>query len=78
MKIQNWELQYNLIRIREKFDEMKEIFEKEIFPVKEQIDEFKKNGDFNNISKIDKYYNWKLWEMNKLTRLILTKYILDK
>jgi len=29
----NGELQYNLLRIRERFDEMKDIFEREIFPV---------------------------------------------
>ena len=39
IKNSNWELQYNLLRIRERFDEMKNIFEKEVFPIIEEADE---------------------------------------
>ncbi len=74
----SWELQYNLIRIREKFDEMKEVFEREIFPVKDKRDKFKMNGNLVQLAKIDKYYKSKFWEMNELSKLILSKYILGK
>ena len=74
----SWELQYNLIRIREKFDEMKEVFEKEVFPIMEERDNLKDKYNMVWLLKIDKYYNSKLWEMNELTKLILSEYILDK
>lgn len=74
----SWELQYNLIRIREKFDELKNIFEREIFPVKLQRDKLKDKNDLLWLSKLDKYYSWKLRDMRELTRLILPKYVLDK
>ena len=78
IKKSNWELQYNLLRIRERFDEMKNIFEKEIFPIKEKMDEFKKDANFAEILKLEKYYNSQLWEMNELSKKILLKYILVK
>jgi len=48
------------LRIRERFDEMKNIFEKEIFPIKEKMDEFKKDANFAEILKLEKYYNSQL------------------
>jgi hypothetical protein len=33
IKGSNGELQYNFIKIKERFDEMQEIFEKEVFPI---------------------------------------------
>ena len=74
----SWELKYNLLRIREKFDEIRYVFEREVFPVKEKIDELTDNSDILWLSKIDKYYKAKLWEMNELTQLILLRYILGK
>ncbi len=78
IKKSNWELLYNLIRIRERFDEMKWIFEKEIFPVKEQREKFKDNKNLVWLFRLDKYYKSKFSEMNDLTKLILEKYILWK
>jgi hypothetical protein len=80
-QIQNssWELQYNLIRIREKFDEMKNIFEKEVFPVMEERDNLVKSTNFAWVMKLDNYYNSKkILEMNELAKKILQKYILNK
>ncbi|PID87569.1 hypothetical protein CSB07_01220 [Candidatus Gracilibacteria bacterium] len=78
IKKSNGELLYNLIRIRERFDEMKWIFEKEIFPVKEQREKFKDNKNLVGLFRLDKYYKSKFSEMNDLTKLILEKYILGK
>jgi hypothetical protein len=70
------ELQYNLIRIREKFDKMRDVFEREIFPITEQItsDDIPAIERIKNINLIDK----NLSRYNELSQLIITKYILKR
>lgn len=73
IKKSNWELQYNLLRIRERFDEMGKIFEKEVFHLVKRIDDL----------AIDKWF-WKksnlieekvdFSKLNKLTVAIIDKY----
>ena len=69
----NWELQYNLLRIREKFDEMKDIFEREIFPLIEKVDEIAIVEWFWKKSIIlDQKFDFS--ELNELTVVIIDKY----
>lgn len=72
----NGELQYNLLRIRERFDEMKDIFEREIFPVADKT----LNHDISYI-ELQNIYNWfykNRDNLNELTVSILEKYYLNK
>ena len=69
----NWELQYNLLRIREKFDEMNDIFEREIFPLIEKVDEIAIVEWFWKKSIIlDQKFDFS--ELNELTVVIIDKY----
>ena len=69
----SWELQYNLIRIREKFDEMRDVFEREIDPVIKQITYWFRKMHFD---ERDNYLN-KITNndsLHELTKLIIRKY----
>ena len=72
IKNSNWELQYNLLRIRERFDEMKEIFEKEIFPAIEQM----RDLNFFRLWAKKEFLENKIKDskLNQLTIAILNQY----
>ena len=69
----SWELQYNLIRIREKFDEMRDVFEREIDPVIKQITYWFRKMHFDERDNyLDKITNND--SLHELTKLIIRKY----
>jgi hypothetical protein len=74
----NGELQYNFIMIKERFDEMQGIFEKEVFPIKEARSEIVKTFDLKKLNEFDKKYNANTIMLNDLTKQILSKYILNQ
>ncbi len=72
IKESNWELQYNLLRIRERFDEMGEIFEREVFPAIEEM----RDLNFFRLWAKKEYLENKIKDskLNQLTIVILSQY----
>ncbi|MCT4617325.1 MAG: hypothetical protein N4A38_03895, partial [Candidatus Gracilibacteria bacterium] len=67
------ELQYNLIRVKERFAEIREVMENEVMPIVSKISEYIIGG------KIEEYANLidkvkKSSEYDELTKLIISKY----
>jgi len=67
----SWELQYNLIRVKERFGEIRETFDKEIVPIWEKLRKIRNwwAWNFEAIKLIKQIKNSR--EYNELTRLIV-------
>jgi len=69
----SWELQYNFIRVKERFTEIREIMDNEVMPLRKEFYflKFTDMEGFKNLQQKIKNSN----EYNELTKLIFKKYI---
>lgn len=70
----SWELQYNFIRVKERFEEIREIMDKEVMPNREKVIKYNKLDNRFEIMKLKKQIK-NSTEYDELTKLIFEKYI---
>ncbi|MCT4617302.1 MAG: hypothetical protein N4A38_03780 [Candidatus Gracilibacteria bacterium] len=68
------ELQYNFIRVKERFEEIREIMDKEVMPNREKVIKYNKLDNRFEIMKLKKQIK-NSTEYDELTKLIFEKYI---
>jgi hypothetical protein len=67
-------LQYNFIRVKERFEEIREIMDKEVMPNREKVIKYNKLDNRFEIMKLKKQIK-NSTEYDELTKLIFEKYI---